>query len=217
MCCGGLIDLCCCICYMCFPNTFYSTDISKGVITQLNSNFLNQIRSTGPDLFNQWRARISKSKKFEMAIANFVLLAVKDLKIPVSKIHGLFSSYLENQLSYFIFKSLLHDPLDSNDINELPLLNIPANSVFCSIPLVDKEILNKFINRFTQMKEKQIDFTQDINGIDKTLLDIKLEMELELAIKRIQFTPLIKRIYDDFNAKMDAKKKHLENEIKSNI
>ena len=215
--CSSLIDLCCCICYMCFPNTFYSTDISKGVITQLNSNFLNQIRSTGPDLFNQWRAKISKSKKFEMAITTLVLLAVKELEIPVLKMNGLFSSYLENQLAYFIFKSLLHDPLDSSDINELPLLDIPANSVFCQIPSTNIEILNKFINRFTQMKEKQIYFTQDINGIDKTLLDIKLEMELELAIKRIQFTPLIKRIYDDFNTKMDTEKENLENEIKLNI
>jgi hypothetical protein len=202
---------------MCFPKTWYSTDISKGVITQLNSNFLNQIRSNGPDFFNQWRAKISKSKKFEMAITNFVLLAVKELQIPVLKMNGLFSSYLENQLAYFIFKSLLHDPLDSSDINELPLLAIPANSVFCSIPLIETEILNKFINRFSQMKEKKIDFTQDISGIDKTLLNIKLEMELEIAIKRIQFQPLIKRIYDDFNAKMDAEKEHLENEIKSNI
>ena len=202
---------------MCFPKTWYSTDISKGVITQLNSNFLNQIRSNGPDFFNQWRAKISKSKKFEMAIANFVLLAVKELQIPVLKMNGLFSSYLENQLAYFIFKSLLHDPLDSSDINELPLLAIPANSVFCSIPLIETEILNKFINRFSQMKEKKIDFTQDISGIDKTLLNIKLEMELEIAIKRIQFKPLIKRIYDDFNAKMDTEKEHLESEIQSNI
>lgn len=212
--CGSLIYLCC---YMCFPKTWYSTDISKGVITQLNSNFLNQIRSNGPDFFNQWRAKIYKSKKFEMAITNFILLAVKELQIPVLKMNGLFSSYLENQLAYFIFKSLLHDPLDSSDINELPLLAIPANSVFCSIPLIETEILNKFINRFSQMKEKKIDFTQDISGIDKTLLNIKLEMELEIAIKRIQFQPLIKRIYDDFNAKMDAEKEHLENEIKSNI
>ena len=42
-------------------------------------------------------------------------------------------------------------------------------------------------------------------------------MELEIAIKRIQFQPLIKRIYNDFNAKMNAEKEHLENEIKSNI
>jgi len=67
------------------------------------------------------------------------------------------------------------------------------------------------------MKEKKIDFTQDIGAIDKTLLNIKLEMELELAIQRIQFTPLIERIYNDYNTKINAEKEHLESEIQSNI
>ena len=67
------------------------------------------------------------------------------------------------------------------------------------------------------MKEKKIDFTQDISGIDKTLLNIKLEMELELAIKRVQFKPLIEKIYDDYNTKMNAENNQLKNEIQSNI
>lgn len=212
--CGGLIYLCC---YMCFPNTWYSSDISKGVISQLNNNFLNQIRSNGNDFLNRWRPNLHKRKKLEIMITNLILLAVKELKIPVFKVNGLFNNYLETQLAYFIFKSLLHDPLDSSDINNLPLLDISANSVFCQVPSTNIEIVNKFINRFRQMKEKKIDFTQDIGAIDKTLLNIKLEMELELAIQRIQFTPLIEKIYNDYNTKINAEKEHLESEIQSNI
>ena len=211
--CGGLIYLCC---YMCFPNTYYSHDITMGIMSQLNDKFLNQIRTTGSDFFNQWHARIEK-KHIEQMITHLILTTIKELKIPVFSVNGLFNNYLETQLAYFIFESLLHDPLDSRNINDLPLLEIPINTVFYTIPKKEEEVINKFNNRFSQMKEKKIDFTQDISGIDKTLLNIKLEMELELAIKRVQFKPLIKRIYDDYNTKMNAENNQLKNEIQSNI
>ena len=201
---------------MCFPNTNYSYDIARGIMSQLNDKFLNQIRTTGSDFFNQWRARIEK-KNIEQMITNLILTTIKELKIPVFKVNGYFNDYLETQVAYFIFESLLHDPLDSSNINDLPLLKIPINSVFYTIPKKEDEVINKFNNRFSQMKEKKIDFTQDISGIDKTLLNIKLEMELELAIKRVQFKPLIERIYDDYNTKMNAENNQLKNEIQSNI
>lgn len=211
--CSRLIYLCCC---MCFPNTNYSYDIARGIMSQLNDKFLNQIRTTGSDFFNQWRARIEK-KNIEQMITHLILTTIKELKIPVFKVNGYFNDYLETQVAYFIFESLLHDPLDSSNINDLPLLKIPINSVFYTIPKKEDEVINKFNNRFSQMKEKKIDFTQDISGIDKTLLNIKLEMELELAIKRVQFKPLIERIYDDYNTKMNAENNQLKNEIQSNI
>tara|TARA_B100000214_G_scaffold315216_1_gene248397 strand:- start:700 stop:1305 length:606 start_codon:yes stop_codon:yes gene_type:complete len=201
---------------MCFPNTSYSHDIARGIMSQLNDKFLNQIRTTGSDFFNQWRARIEK-KNIEQMITHLILTTIKELKIPVFSVNGYFNDYLETQVAYFIFESLLHDPLDSSNINDLPLLEIPINSVFYTIPKKEDEVINKFNNRFSQMKEKKIDFTQDISGIDKTLLNIKLEMELELAIKRVQFKPLIKRIYDDYNTKMNAENNQLKNEILSNI
>ena len=185
-------------------------------MSQLNDKFLNQIRTTGSDFFNQWRARIEK-KNIEQMITHLILTTIKELKIPVFSVNGYFNDYLETQVAYFIFESLLHDPLDSSNINDLPLLEIPINSVFYTIPKKEDEVINKFNNRFSQMKEKKIDFTQDISGIDKTLLNIKLEMELELAIKRVQFKPLIKRIYDDYNTKMNAENNQLKNEILSNI
>ena len=213
--CGGLIYLCC---YMCFPNTYYSHDITMGIMSQLRDNFLNQIRSNGPDLFNQWRAKIpQKNKHFEQMITHLILTTIKELKIPVFSVNGLFNNYLEIQLAYFIFESLLHDPLDSSNINDLPLLEIPINDLFYQIPKKEEEVINKFNNRFSQLKEKNIDFTQDISAIDKTLLNIKLEMELELAIKRLQFTPLIKRIYNDYNTKMNAENEQLKDEIQLNI
>ena len=42
-------------------------------------------------------------------------------------------------------------------------------------------------------------------------------MELELAINRVQFKPLIERIYDDYNTKMNAGNNQLKNEIRLNI
>ena len=149
--CSGLIYLCC---YMCFPNTNYSHDITKGIIYQLNDKFLNQIKTTGSDLFNQWRARIEK-KHIEQMITNLILTTIKELKIPVLKVNGYFNDYLETQMAHFIFESLLHDPLDSSNINDLPLLEIPINSVFYTIPKKEEEVINKFNNRFSQMKEKK--------------------------------------------------------------
>lgn len=203
---------------MCFPNSWYSYDVTINVINQLNDKFLNQFKSDGPDFFSQWRGKISDIRKIQKVLNNLILTAIKETKIPVMRINGVFNNYLETQLAYFIFESLLKNTLNNeNDINNLPLLEIPINSIFYKIPPTDKEIITNFINKFRQLKEKQIDFTMDLNAFDKTLLNIKLDMELELAIKRIQFTPLIKRIYDDFNAKMDAEKEQLDNEIKSNL
>ena len=51
----------------------------------------------------------------------------------------------------------------------------------------------------------------------KTLLNIKLEMELELAIKRVQFKPLIERIYNDYTTKINAGNEQLNNQIRLNI
>ena len=36
-----------------------------------------------------------------------LILTIKELKIPVFKVNGYFNDYLETQVAYFIFESLL--------------------------------------------------------------------------------------------------------------
>ncbi len=213
--CFGLIHLCC---YVFFPKTFYSIDISDGIITRLNDDFLIQLKSNGPGFFNQWRPRILENKKIKNMILNTIRKTLHEFKIPVFKVNGIFNFYLETQLAYFIFESLLHDPLDNTNINNLPLLDIAiTDSIFYKPPKKTVEQINIFINRFSRMKEKQIDFSIDINAIDKTLLNMKLELELELAVQRIEFTPLIRRIYNEYNTKSNIESTNLQNEIQANI
>tara|TARA_B100001093_G_C26302251_1_gene789949 strand:- start:1 stop:612 length:612 start_codon:yes stop_codon:yes gene_type:complete len=203
---------------MCFPNSWYSYDVTINVINQLNDKFLNQFKSDGPDFFSQWRGKISDVRKIKKVLNNLILTAIKETKIPVMRINGVFNNYLETQLAYFIFESLLKNTLNNeNDINNLPLLEVPINSIFYKIPPTDKEIITNFINKFRQLKEKQIDFTMDLNAFDKTLLNIKLDMEIENAINKIDFALLVNKIYTDYTQKNNVNIQHLENEIKSNL
>ena len=203
---------------MCFPNSWYSYDVTINVINQLNDKFLNQFKSNGPDFFSQWRGKISDVRKIKKILNHLILTAIKETKIPVMRINGVFNNYLETQLAYFIFESLLKNTLNNeNDINNLPLLEIPINSIFYKIPPTDKEIITNFINKFRQLKEKQIDFTMDLNAFDKTLLNIKLDMEIENAINKIDFGLLVNKIYTDYTQKNNVNIQHLENEIKSNL
>jgi len=203
---------------MCFPNSWYSYDVTTNVIEQLNDKFLNQFKSDGPDFFSQWRGKISDVRKIQKVLNNLILTAIKEAKIPVMRINGVFNNYLETQLAYFIFESLLKNTLNNeNDINNLPLLKVPINSIFYKIPPTDTEIITNFINKFRQLKEKQIDFNIDLNAFDKTLLNIKLDMELENAIKKIDFKLLVNKIYTNYTQKNTAYVQQLDNEIKSNL
>ena len=213
--CSNLTYLCC---FMCFPNSWYSYDVTINVINQLNDKFLNQFKSDGPDFFSQWRGKISDVRKIQKVLNHLILTAIKKTKIPVMRINGVFNNYLETQLAYFIFESLLKNTLNNeNDINKLPLLKVPINSIFYKIPPTDKEIITNFINKFRQLKEKQIDFTMDLNAFDKTLLNIKLDMEIENAINKIDFKVLVNKIYTDYTQKNNVNIQHLESEIKSNL
>lgn len=203
---------------MCFPNSWYSYDVTTNVINQLNDKFLNQFKSNGPDFFSQWRGKISDVRKIKKLLNHLILTAIKENKIPVMRINGIFNNYLETQLAYFIFESLLKNTLNNkNDINNLPLLEVPIDSIFYKIPPTDKEIITNFINKFRQLKEKQIDFNIDLNAFDKTLLNIKLDMELENAIKKIDFKLLVNKIYTDYIKKNNTNIQQLDNEIKSNL
>ena len=135
------------------------------------------------------------------------------------KLTGHFTHYLETQLAYIIFESLLIDPLDSsnNNINNFPLLNIPIDDILYDLPKKDNDTLKKFINRFSQLKEKKIDFSNNIKAIDKTLLNMKLEIELENVISNINFNSLIQKIYNDFNSKNNLDKHNLQKQIRLNI
>ena len=53
--------------------------------------------------------------------------------------------------------------------------------------------------------------------MDKTLLNIKIEMELEQAINSLDFDVLIKNIYKDYQEKDTLEKKKLNNYIENNI
>ena len=203
---------------MCFPNSWYSYDVTTNVINQLNDKFLNQFKSNGPDFFSQWRGKISDVRKIKKLLNHLILTAIKETKIPVMRVNGFFNNYLETQLAYFIFESILKNTLNNkNDIHNLPLLEVSIDAIYYNIPPTDKEIITNFINRFRQLKEKQIDFTNDLNAFDKTLLNIKLDMEIETAIKNIDFTLLVNKIYNDYTQKNNANIQHLENEIKSNL
>jgi hypothetical protein len=203
---------------MCFPNSWYSYDVTTNVINQLNDKFLNQFKSNGPDFFSQWRGKISDVRKIKKLLNHLILTAIKETKIPVMRVNGFFNNYLETQLAYFIFESILNNTLNNkNDIHNLPLLEVSIDAIYYNIPPTDKEIITNFINRFRQLKEKQIDFTNDLNAFDKTLLNIKLDMEIETAIKNIDFTLLVNKIYNDYTQKNNANIQHLENEIKSNL
>tara|TARA_Y100000992_G_scaffold38399_1_gene21534 strand:- start:629 stop:1222 length:594 start_codon:yes stop_codon:yes gene_type:complete len=196
----------------------YSHESCDGLIGVLNDKFLNQIRSNGPDFFNQWRANLDNNK-LKNKLINLLYTAFRVNSIPVMKLTGHFTHYLETQLAYIIFESLLIDPLDSsnNDINKIPLLDIPIGDIFYDLPKKDNDILNKFINRFSRLKEKQINFSENIKGVDKILLNMKLEIELENVISTIDFNYLIQRIYNDFNYKNNLDKQKLQEEISLNI
>ena len=205
-------------CYLCFPKAMYSHESCDGLIGVLNDKFLNQIRSNGPDFFNQWRANLDNNK-LKNKLINLLYTAFRVNSIPVMKLTGHFTHYLETQLAYIIFESLLIDPLDSsnNDINKIRLLDIPIGDIFYDLPKKDNDILNRFINRFSRLKEKQINFSENIKGVDKILLNMKLEIELENVISTIDFNYLIQRIYNDFNSKNNLDKQKLQEEISLNI
>ena len=205
-------------CYLCFPKAMYSHESCDGLIGVLNDKFLNQIRSEGPDFFNQWRANLDNNK-IKNQLINLLYTAFKVNSIPVMKLTGHFTHYLETQLAYIIFESLLIDPLDSsnNNINNFPLLNIPIDDILYDLPKKDNDTLKKFINRFSQLKEKKIDFSNNIKAIDKTLLNMKLEIELENVISNINFNSLIQKIYNDFNSKNNLDKHNLQKQIRLNI
>ena len=123
-------------CYLCFPKAMYSHESCDGLIGVLNDKFLNQIRSNGPDFFNQWRANLDNNK-LKNKLINLLYTAFRVNSIPVMKLTGHFTHYLETQLAYIIFESLLIDPLDSsnNDINKIPLLDIPIGDIFYDLPI----------------------------------------------------------------------------------
>ena len=183
--CARMIYMCC---YLCFPKAMYSHESCDGLITVLNDKFLNQVRSDGPSFFDQWRANFDNNK-LRNKLINLLYTAFKINSIPVMKLTGNFTHYLETQLAYIIFESFLIDPLDSskNDINKFPLLDIPVSNIFYDLPKKDRDTLKKFTNRFSQLKEKQINFSENICGVDKILLNMKLEIELENTISNIDF------------------------------
>lgn len=214
-----IIPLCCLIC---FPKTFYSRDISDSIINELNDHFLKHI-SSNHDIFDRdrWTANISRNKKKILnLLSNKIYQSIKKNKIKVFNITGHFTNYLQLQLAHYIFQSLIFDPIidDINNINELPFLDIPINSVIFNIPdPEDTEKIILFINRLKQFKEKQVNFNQKISGMDKTLLNIKFELEVETAINKLDFNILIRNIYKDYQEKDFLEKKKLENFIENNM
>ena len=126
---------------------------------------------------------------------------------------------MQLQLAYYIFQSLIFDPItdDINNINDLPFLNIPINSVIFNIPDPDPEKIILFINRLKQFKEKQVNFNEKISGMDKTLLNIKVEMELEKSINNLDFDILISNIYKNYQEKDTLEKNKINKFIQNNI
>lgn len=205
--------------FICFPKTFYSYDVSESIISELNDHFLKYIRSNG-DLFDQWRAHISKqNKKIYNLLSHKICKSIKKNNIKVFSVTGHFTNYLQLQLAYYIFQSLIFDPITDNynNVNDLPFLDIPINSVIFDLPDPETEKIILFLNRLKQFKEKRINFNEKISAMDKTLLNIKIEMELEQAINSLDFDVLIKNIYKDYQEKDTLEKKKLNNYIENNI
>ena len=204
--CTNIIGL---LCLCCFPNTIYSNDLTGDILHSLNTQFLNKIKSN-TICFNMWIASCDEKKELHKQLVNLIFHAIKENKIKTFNVNGFYTTFMATQIAYYIFQSLIFDVLNIEQnkvIHLLPLLDIPIHTINFVIPhdsYLTPSLIDEFKQAFKQLKDKFVNFDEDITALDRLLLDYKLELHLKNAVSKIDFTLLIEKIDKAFNEKNNA-------------
>ena len=200
--CFDILNFCCLI--GCCKYTFYSKLRVFSILKKLDKKYLSTLRSdkipiSDPD---SWKPHVAQSKYLQYSLKHNLHHSLKTLNIPVSSLDRYFAEYLDIQLAYFIYEIIINTYLDieeQQDIMSIPLLDISIPSVFYYVPKYDKKKIDILQQNFYQVKGKKINMDTKISGMDKVLLDLKLEIIIEDILKNIDFSFFIEKIYHEHN------------------
>lgn len=210
----------------CCKYTFYSKLRVFSILKKLDKKYLSTLRSDKIPISDSWKPHVAQSKYLQYILKHSLHHSLKTLNIPVSSLGKYFAEYLDIQLAYFIFEIIINTYLDieeQQDIKSIPLLDISIPSVFYYVPKYDKKKIDILQQNFYKVKGKKIDMNKKISGMDKVLLELKLEITIEDILKNIDLTFFLEKIYHEHNIqlieleKKDTKKKFKSNRIKERI
>ena len=200
----------------CCKYTFYSKLRVFSILKKLDKKYLSTLRSDKIPISDpySWKPHVAQSKYLQYSLKHNLHDSLKTLNIPVSSLGKYFAEYLDIQLAYFIFEIIINTYLDieeQQDIKSIPLLDISIPSVFYYVPKYDKKKIDILQQNFYKVKGKKIDMNTKISGMDKILLDLKLEIMIEDILKNIDLTFFIEKIYHEHNIQLIELKKESSN------
>jgi len=204
----------------CNKYKYYSKQRAIGILTKLDRFCLFKLRSNKVPFCDSWKPSSSQSKKLKSILKHKLYDTFKKLKLPFLSFGVYFEEYLDIQLSYLIFEIIIQTFLDSKQqksIIDIPLLNIPINSVYYYVPKYNKYTIDLVQKKFYQVKGKYINFNNKISISDKLVLDLKLEQLLEDIFTNINLGIFIEKIYNEYIKKKYIKNEYIaENPVKDN-